>query len=78
MVLTYESETDFDNLLTWNYKDHTSNHESLYNNRPIQGVEDSSVVEPAPRDTQVLRGCDFKSHWVLLLGPCATGVLRPA
>ena len=41
------------------------------------GVGDSSVVEPAPQDTQVLRGCGFESHQVLLLGPRATGVLRP-
>ena len=26
------------------------------------GVRDSSVVEPAPRDTQVLRDCRFESH----------------
>ena len=36
------------------------------------------MVEPAPQDTQVLRGCGFESHRVLLLGPYATGVLRPA
>ena len=28
----------------------------------ITGVGDSSVVEPAPQDMQVLRGCGFKSH----------------
>ena len=32
------------------------------------GVGDSSMVETAPRDTWVLRGCGFESHWVLLLG----------
>ena len=42
------------------------------------GIEDSSVVEPAPRDTQVLRGCGFESRRVLQLGPRATGVLPPA
>ena len=26
------------------------------------GVGDSSVVEPAPRDMQVLRGCGFESY----------------
>ena len=45
-------------------------------NRP--GVGDSSVVEPAPQDTKMLRGCGFNPTAVLLLGRCATGVLRPA
>ena len=42
------------------------------------GVGDGSVVEPAPQDTQVFRGRRFKSYGVLLLGPRAIGVLRPA
>ena len=44
----------------------------------LTGVGDSSVVEPAPPDMQVLRGCGFESRGVLLLGPRATDVLRPA
>ena len=39
-------------------------------------MKDSSVVEPAPPDTQVLRGCGFESHWVLLLGPRAPTFLK--
>ena len=42
------------------------------------GVGDGSAVEPTPRDSQVLRGGGFESHRVLLLGPHATGVPRPA
>ena len=42
------------------------------------GVGDGSVVEPAPRDARLLRGCWFKSHRALLLGPQETGVLRSA
>ena len=42
------------------------------------GVGDGSVVESAPRDMKVSRGCGFETHWVLLLGPRATGALWPA
>ena len=41
-------------------------------------VGDISVVEPAPGDTQELRGCGFKCQWVFILGTRATGLLRPS
>ena len=42
----------------------------------ILGVGDSSVVEPAPQDTQVLRGCGFgnpteSSCWAILPEVCS-------
>ena len=53
-------------------------HPLYYIHSWIVGVGDSSAVEPALWDTQVLRGCGFKSHWVHTLSPRATAVLPPA
>ena len=36
--------------------------EENFVSQQVSGVGDSSVVEPAPLDTQVLRGCGFESH----------------
>ena len=46
----------------------------------LRSVGDGSVVEPAPPDTQVLRGCGFKSHCSPPAGPschrCAPTCLK--